>query len=70
MDVVRDSGVVQIHGVDDGTRIKVDDWRELRYISAAQMKCCPYGIMVRLVRPERSPQTGEVRIKYLGKRGG
>ena len=48
MDVVKDSGVVQIHGVDDGTRIKVADWRELRYISAGLMKLPPLCVMVKL----------------------
>ena len=70
MDSVRSSGVVQIHGVDDGTRVKVEDWRELRYASAGMMKSRPRAVMVRLQRPERSPQTGEVSVKYLGDRGG
>ena len=68
MDVVKDSGVVQIHGVDDGTRIKVADWRELRYISAGLMKLPPLCVMVKL--KGLAPETEEVKIIYLGHRKG
>ena len=50
MDKVTDSGV-SFHGVDDGTRVKENDWRELRYITAGLMKFPPHGVMVKLERP-------------------
>ena len=60
--------MVQIHGVDDGTRIKVADWRELRYISAGLMKLPPLCVMVKL--KGLAPETEEVKIIYLGHRKG
>ena len=69
MDAVRDSGVVHFHGVDDDTRVKVDDWRELRYITAGLMKFPPHSVMVRLERP-LPPETEVVKIQYLGSRKG
>ena len=69
MDSVGDSGVVQFHGVDDGTRVKVDDWRELRYFSASLMSFPPHSVMVKL---ERAPASDSevVKIQYLGRRKG
>ena len=69
MDSVRDSGVVQFHGVDDGTRVKLDDWRKLRYISAGLTKLPPHSVMVKLESPE-APETELVKIQYLGIREG
>ena len=69
MDDVKASGVVKIHGIDDGTRLKVDDWRELRYVSAALMKQPALCVTVRLERSP-PPDTESVKIKYLGHRKG
>ena len=69
MDSVGDSGVVQFHGVDDGTRVKVDDWRELRYISAGLMSFPPHSVMVKLERAP-PPDSELVKIQYLGSRKG
>ena len=69
MDSVGDAGDVQFHGVDDGTRVKVDDWRELRYISASLMSFPPHSVMVKLESPE-APETELVKIQYLGIREG
>ena len=69
MDSIGDSGVVQFHRVDDGTRVKVDDWRELRYFSASLMSFPPHSVMVKL---KRAPPTHSetVKIQYLGRRKG
>ena len=68
MDSVGDAGDVQFHGVDDGTRVKVDDWRELRYISADLMMQPPLCLMVKL--KGLAPETEEVKIIYQGHRKG
>ena len=64
MDAVNDAGAVLFHGVDDGTRVKLDSWRELRYLSAALMKHPPLCVTVRLKSPP--PETESVEINYLG----
>ena len=69
MDSVRDSGVVQFHGVDDGTRVKVSDWRQLRYISAGLTSLPPHCVTVKLGRAP-PPETELVKIHYLGSREG
>ena len=69
MDSVGDAGDVQFHGVDDGTRVKVDDWRELRYISAGLMSFPPHSVMVKLERAP-PPDSELVKIQYLGSRKG
>ena len=59
--------MVQFHGVDDGTRVREDNWRMLRYVSAALMKEPPHGVMVQLERTEKPlpPETESVKINYL-----
>ena len=69
VEAVKDSGAVQFHGVDDGTRLKVDDWRELRYIPASLVRQPPLCVMVKLERPPPR-DTEEVEVKYLGHRKG
>ena len=66
---MRDSGVVQFHGVDDGTRVKVSDWRQLRYISAGLTSLPPHCVTVKLGRAP-PPETEVVKIQYLGSRKG
>ena len=65
VDNVKDSGEVQFHGVDDGTRVKADNWRKLRYVSAALMKLPPLCVLVRLERSPPPETESSVKIKYL-----
>ena len=69
MDEVGDSGAVQFHGVDDGTRVKLDDWRKLRYLPAGLTKLPPHCVTVKLGRAP-PPETEVVKIQYLGSRKG
>ena len=65
MDNVKESGEVQFHGVDDGTRVKADNWRKLRYISAALMKLPPLCVSVRLERSPPPETESSVKINFL-----
>ena len=49
--------------MDDGTRVKADNWRKLRYVSAALMKLPPLCVTVKLRSP--APESGSVKINYL-----
>ena len=69
MDSVGDAGDVQFHGVDDGTRVKLKEWRELRYLPAGLTNFPPHCVTVRLGRAP-PPETEVVKIQYLGSRKG
>ena len=67
--IKEETGEVKFHGIDDGTRVKLDDWRLLRYLPSSLLQYPPHRVTVRMVSPQ-PPGAEVVKIIYKGDRKG